>query len=209
MIEEKMFYYELIRKLTEKEINPDNYTFKMDDDSKTSYFWDEDEEDLYYKNNMGKLYIKDEYKFPEIMQKTMLVIKNDKKILTKSEKKVLKELEKLYIELDSDIDACQGCMNNLDTNFEILNVYKDLMSYLSGNSNYVEDNRDRMVEELYQRFKEQKEEEEHNKNILFEHVKSGTDLLLSKNNKDRILWNTIQKVNDILNYLKDKENKEN
>lgn len=139
----------------------------------------------------------------------MFVIKNDKKILTKAEKEVLKELEKLYIELDSDIDACQGCMDNLDTNFEILNVYKDLMSYLSGNSNYTEDNRARMVEELYQRFREQKEEEERNKNILFEHVKSGTDLLLSKNNKDKVLWNTIQKVNDILNYLKDKENKEN
>lgn len=207
MTSEKMYYVELIRKLKEEEINPDNFTFKKCGEDNSTYFYDKEIHDLYYKNNMGKLYLSDEYSPVELFSIVMVVTKNSEKILTEGERLVLKDLEKIYTELDHEIDCCQGCMEGLDDAFEQLNVLSDLMSYVSGNGNYVKENESRMIDELYARFKEQKEEEENRKNVLFEPVKSGMEFLMSENKKDKVVWNLIQKVNDILRYLKENENK--
>lgn len=45
---------------------------------------------------------------------------------------IIEELEDLYMDLNMDIDNCQGCMTNLDSAFKQLELYKELVGYLGG-----------------------------------------------------------------------------
>lgn len=60
---------------------------------------------------------------------------NDKDTIKQNAKReVIKEIEKLYGDLDFELDCCQGCMGDgPDVYLEMLNVYKDLLKYLDEN----------------------------------------------------------------------------
>lgn len=50
----------------------------------------------------------------------------------KAKDEVIKMLEERYMDLDMEIDACQGAMEGLNQAFEELDIYKKLVKYLGG-----------------------------------------------------------------------------
>lgn len=148
MISENMLYLEFIRKIQNNEIKPDQYKIFIGD---TQYFWDSSEGDLYYKNNMGGLYVKDEYIGMNYLTLVITLTKGDKKKLTDGDKKVLHDLEVLYINLDQQLDACQGCIEGLEEKFSILHTYSELMDYISDTPDYFNKNKDRIYNEYFDR----------------------------------------------------------
>lgn len=119
-------------------------------------------------------------------------------------KTVIKYLENQYMDLEMSIDSCQGCMDGLDDAFEELAIYKSILGSLGVDLNN-EETMQRMTDEWFAKMKHLEEAEKAKMNNLFEHTPSSIDLLISKNPKDKLLGDAIVKINNILDYLKEKQ----
>lgn len=118
-------------------------------------------------------------------------------------KKVIKYLENQYMDLEMSIDNCQGCMDGLEDAFEELAIYKTILASLGVDLND-KATMQRITDEWFAKMKHEEEVEKAKMNNFFEHVDSSIDLLISKNPKDKILFDVVHKTNMILNYLKEK-----
>lgn len=79
---------------------------------------------------------------------------------------VLKEIEDMYIELEINLDSCQGCCENVDVLLQKLNVYKEIAEFLGGDiDKYHQDILDRYYEE-YKKREEKEKQEEKDKDII-------------------------------------------
>ena len=65
-------------------------------------------------------------------------------------------IERKYIDLDMEIDCCQGCMSNLNQAFEELKIYSDIVKFLGGN---IEGKRQELVDDWYKRARAREEKE--------------------------------------------------
>lgn len=69
---------------------------------------------------------------------------------------IIKMIERKYIDLDMEIDCCQGCMSNLNQAFEELKIYSDIVKFLGGN---IEGKRQELVDDWYERARAREEKE--------------------------------------------------
>lgn len=119
-------------------------------------------------------------------------------------KTVIKYLENQYIDLEMSIDNCQGCMDGLEDAFEELAIYKSILASLGVDLNNQETKK-RITNEWFTKRKQEDDIEKSKMNELFTHCKVPMDLLISEDSKDKTLFNTIQKINSILDYLKENQ----
>ena len=129
-------YLDLLNKIANKEINPYNYIVVYND---TSYSYN------------GLTFV-DVNKIPLVQRLTQSEsafinltvvlykledISNTKSkednTIRRAKKDIIDELWDMYLSLDWDIDACQGCMNDLDKQFKKVNIYKNLLEFLGIN----------------------------------------------------------------------------
>lgn len=200
-------YLELLNKIKNKEINPYNYYIKKDS--------------IVYKYNGFEFVDKDNItllsKFIQsqnsILYSTITLEKQNKKdknrefenkTIRRAKKDIIEELWDMYLSLKWDIDACQGCMSDLDKQFRKVDIYQGLLEYMGvcvtkdkeekfhkWYSNQVEKSRQKDLEE--KRFEKS----------LFGHIEIPFDIRFNPNNDEttKLLVNTSEKVNDILNHL--------
>lgn len=119
-------------------------------------------------------------------------------------KNVIKYLENQYMDLEMSIDNCQGCMDGLEDAFEELAIYKSILASLGVDLNNKE-TMQRITDEWFAKMKHLEEAEKAKMNNLFEHTPASIDLLISNNPKDKLLGDAIVKINNILDYLKEKQ----
>ena len=208
-------YLHLLNKIANKEINPYNYIVVYND---TSYSYN------------GLTFV-DVNKIPLVQRLTQSEsafinltvvlykledISNTKSkednTIRRAKKDIIDELWDMYLSLDWDIDACQGCMNDLDKQFKKVNIYKNLLEFLGIN---VDKERERKFdkwykEQIYKQNKEQKEKEKLLQPIKYD-WKKLTHIDTFSQGKDiaSCLVDINFKINEIINYLnKEKQNKE-
>ena len=208
-------YLDLLNKIANKEINPYNYIVVYND---TSYSYN------------GLTFV-DVNRIPLVQRLTQSEsafinltvvlykledISNTKSkednTIRRAKKDIIDELWDMYLSLDWDIDACQGCMNDLDKQFKKVNIYKNLLEFLGIN---VDKERERKFdkwykEQIYKQNKEQKEKEKLLQPIKYD-WKKLTHIDTFSQGKDiaSCLVDINFKINEIINYLnKKKQNKE-
>lgn len=208
-------YLDLLNKIANKEINPYNYIVVYND---TSYSYN------------GLTFV-DVNRIPLVQRLTQSEsafinltvvlykledISNTKSkednTIRRAKKDIIDELWDMYLSLDWDIDACQGCMNDLDKQFKKVNIYKNLLEFLGIN---VDKERERKFdkwykEQIYKQNKEQKEKEKLLQPIKYD-WKKLTHIDTFSQGKDiaSCLVDINFKINEIINYLnKEKQNKE-
>ena len=109
-----------------------------------------------------------------------------------------------------NIDACQGCMEDLDKQFKKVNLYQNLLEYMGVN---VKEQRDEKFSKWYhEQIERQNKEDEKKKEFkksIYNPITIPFDILTeSFKNKDneslKLIVDTCQKINDLLKYLKNK-----
>lgn len=208
-------YLDLLNKIANKEINPYNYIVVYND---TSYsynglaFVDVNKRPLVQRLSQSESALINLtvvlYKLEDISNTKS---KEDNTI-RRAKKDIIEELWDMYFSLDWDIDACQGCMNDLDKQFKKVNIYKNLLEFLGVN---VDKERERKFNIWYSaEIKKQNEKEEEKKKLL-QPIKYDwsklTHIDTFSQGKDiaSCLVDINFKINEIINYLnKEKQNKE-
>lgn len=208
-------YLDLLNKIANKEINPYNYIVVYND---TSYSYN------------GLTFV-DVNKIPLVQRLTQSEsafinltvvlykledISNTKSkednTIRRAKKDIIDELWDMYLSLDWDIDACQGCMNDLDKQFKKVNIYKNLLEFLGIN---VDKERERKFDKWYKEQIHKQNEEQKEKEKLLQPIKYDwkklTHIDTFSQGKDiaSCLVDINFKINEIINYLnKEKQNKE-
>lgn len=208
-------YLDLLNKIANKEINPYNYIVVYND---TSYSYN------------GLTFV-DVNKIPLVQRLTQSEsafinltvvlykledISNTKSkednTIRRAKKDIIDELWDMYLSLDWDIDACQGCMNDLNKQFKKVNIYKNLLEFLGIN---VDKERERKFDKWYKEQIHKQNEEQKEKEKLLQPIKYDWEKLTHidtfSQGKDiaNCLVNINFKINEIINYLnKKKQNKE-
>lgn len=208
-------YLDLLNKIAKKEINPYNYIVVYNN---TSYSYN------------GLTFV-DVNKIPLVQRLTQSEsafinltvvlykledISNTKSkednTIRRAKKDIIDELWDMYLSLDWDIDACQGCMNDLDKQFKKVNIYKNLLEFLGIN---VDKERERKFdkwykEQIYKQNEEQKEKEKLLQPIKYDWEKlTHIDTFSQGKDIASCLVDINFKINEIINYLnKEKQNKE-
>ena len=208
-------YLDLLNKIANKEINPYNYIVVYND---TSYSYN------------GLTFV-DVNKIPLVQRLTQSEsafinltvvlykledISNTKSkednTIRRAKKDIIDELWDMYLSLDWDIDACQGCMNDLNKQFKKVNIYKNLLEFLGIN---VDKERERKFDKWYKEQIHKQNEEKKKKEKLLQPIKYDWEKLTHidtfSQGKDiaNCLVNINFKINEIINYLnKKKQNKE-
>lgn len=208
-------YLDLLNKIANKEINPYNYIVVYND---TSYsynglaFVDVNKRPLVQSLSQSESALINLtvvlYKLEDISNTKS---KEDNTI-RRAKKDIIDELWDMYLSLDWDIDACQGCMNDLDKQFKKVNIYKNLLEFLGIN---VDKERERKFDKWYKEQIHKQNEEQKEKEKLLQPIKYDWEKLTHidtfSQGKDiaSCLVDINFKINEIINYLnKEKQNKE-
>lgn len=120
-----------------------------------------------------------------------------------AKKEVITEIEDMYEELYQELDACQGCCDNLDIKFAKLRLYKDIVKFLGRD---IKQDEQQMVYRFYKKAKENKqieEEIENHKNDIISTLSLPLNLFCLENETSESILNLYFKVNDICNFLRD------
>ena len=126
--------------------------------------------------------------------------------MEKYKQDLIKELMLKYIDLDIELDSCQGCTDNLQSKFNELNFYKSQIENLGGNF-------EKLKKEMYSKrynelIKQQKEEErivkEKDKIIkyLTLNLLSKDNLSILDNEMLPIIFDIQGKINEICDILR-------
>ena len=193
-------YFDFLKKIASKELDTKNLNVIDEDDHK----WYFNEEANSFLNDDND-YLSDYYNDIDLVNlKLKIIPKEESTQFSSSEarNKVIKYLENQYMDLDMEIDNCQGCMDGLDEAFEELSIYKDLLSKFGIN---VEKERQRLTDEWFTKRREEERQKESKKKAVFDHVKFNWDLLLSKDPAKEILFDIVLKINQLLDYLRENE----
>lgn len=204
-----MTYYDLMKKISDGTIKPTEslgIIFK-DIDYKPSYKWSNRQKTFL------KIVIDDEDEITSVFEDfndvelatleiEIITIHDTTELVSKLAKaSVLEEIERMYIELDMDIDACQGCTSNLDVKFGKLEALASIIKYLGGD---LDKDGELIRQQIYQEAKEERERKE--KLDLFKHIRySFFDALDTNETFDtkEKLSEIINKLNKLLDYIKE------
>lgn len=193
-------YFDFLKKIASKELDTKDLNVIDEDDHK----WHFNEEANSFLNDDND-YLSDYYNDIDLVNlKLKIIPKEESTQFSSSEarNKVIKYLENQYMDLDMEIDNCQGCMDGLDEAFEELSIYKDLLSKFGIN---VEKERQRLTDEWFTKRREEEKQKESKKKAVFDHIKFNWDLLLSKDPSKETLFDIVLKINQLLDYLQENE----
>ena len=208
-------FIDTIKKIKNKEIDVENSIFL---DNKGNYWVWSDEVGGFETNeehpmfgDTYKEYLTDRYSELELADLTFIIIQSkdnnpNKQIATQE---IINYIEELFIELDMEIDSCQGCMDNLDVALEKLNVYSDIVKFLGGD---IQSHMQELVDNFYKKAaKQEKEKEKQQKardNIIKKLPFPVMDLVGLDKATLNVLWKQNDKINEICEIIIEDKNKE-
>lgn len=202
-------YVVILKRIKNKELNPKDYIFI--DDKHVSWVWNEEcnameslEQDYYFGDCKSSRYLTDDYDDIELIDLYLHLIPREKekdtpKYLAKQE--IINELEQQYMDLNMELDSCQGCMDGVDEALEKLRIYKDLVKYLGGD---IDAHLQELTDEWFKKAKEQEEEDKLEQQRADEVIKKlPLDLIGLVALKNTTIMNTFIKQNDKINEICD------
>lgn len=201
-------YILILKRIKDKEIDPNNYIFI--DNNNVSWVWNTEcnameslEKDYYFGDTKSSRYLTEDYDELELIDLCLLLIPKEKEEDTPkytAKQKVIQELEEQFMDLEMEIDNCQGCMNGLDEAFEILNIYKELVKYLGGD---IDAHKQELVDEWFKKAKLRDEETKKEQKRKDEVIKKLPLDILGLITVDKPIMNTFIKQNDKINEICD------
>lgn len=205
-------YVVILKRIKDKEMNPDDYIFI--DEKHNSWIWNEEiagfecapYDEYYFGDFATKEYITDVYNDLELIDVYLTPIpkkeeKNTPNIL--ATKEVISEIEKMYMDLDMEIDSCQGCMDGIDIAFEKLKIYKDIVKYLGGD---IDAHLQELTDEWWKKANEKSAQEKQDKEKEDAVIKKLPFPILSmvtleNESLRKYLWESNEKINEICDVL--------
>lgn len=148
-------------------------------------------------------YVEDEY---EILKNQVYGIEEDEdededdEDKTEAIQAVIKMLEMKYMDLDMEIDACQGCMEDLDKAFHILQIYQDLIKFLGGD---LEKDKAKITDEWFKQRREEDEAKQREKDKRDSISKDIHLKMLSLAHSDKAVVDALRTVYEKVNYIND------
>lgn len=207
----RITYLDLLNKIKNKEINPYNYhiIYAAEEYSFDGMFFKTSDDKRLISNFLGEYEMINTY-FDLISKNEEEKVKDyqNNKDIRRAKKRIIEELWNSYLEEDWNIQVTQGCTSDLDIKYKKLIVYEKLLAFLGVN---VLEEKDKKSSSWYsEQIKKQKQKEKE-KDKMFERLGYDWDSLILIDTikygdkiKD-ILIDIIWKVNEILNYLEQKE----
>lgn len=207
-------YIQLLNKLENKQINPFNYYLRVNDETYTYNGFE-------FVNNEGVKFISKFVKSEsELINLKVYLYKKDEKMIKNSnyeikklrqaKGEIIKELWDRYLDLDWDISVTQGCIDDLDKQYEKVHIYKRLLEYMGV---CVEKDKNKKFDKWYtEQINKQKETEE-NKNKQLEPLGINWMQLAQYEDTEikpilELYTELAHRLNDVLTYLRNKDNKE-
>lgn len=169
---EEVNLIELIQAIDKKEISSD---IGIEDEKGEHWKWDTEDGNFIQTIQMtgGTNFLSENLNDIELINYKVRVIyyndKNNKDIdYNKALDIIVEEIEDKWIDLEMELDACQGCTENLDVKFKQINIYKNILKFLTNKN--PENKRQEIIDRFYKRRKLEeiklKEEKERKDNIL-------------------------------------------
>lgn len=206
-------YLDLLNKIANKEINPYNYIVVYND---TSYsynglaFVDVNKRPLVQRLSQSESALINLtvvlYKLEDISNTKS---KEDNTI-RRAKKDIIEELWNKYLELDWDISVTQGCIDDLDKQYEKVYIYQRLLEYMGV---CVEKDKNKKFDIWYKEQIEKQEKAEEHKNKQLEPLGINWMQLAQYEDTEikpilKLYTELAHRLNDVLTYLRNKDNKE-
>lgn len=214
----KISYIELLKQIKNNTIDKDNYIF-IDNKSQT-WVWSNDIKGFEHREPNGNFcgddwitYLTDEYDELDLIDLNFTILPKTKvedtpKYIATQE--TINLIEDLYMDLEMEIDNCQGCMNGLDTEFERLHIYKDIVKFLGGD---IDKHKQELTDKWFEKARLRDEKEEKEQKEKDEIIKKLPFPLLDLLNVDEkirnILWKQNDKINEICEIIINDKKKNN
>lgn len=207
---EKIHYYDLLKQIKENKVNKKNLNI-IDNYSK-SWVWSDDICGFEHIDREGGFcgddfvtYLTDEYSELDLVDLCVTIIPQEnieetpKYIATQE---VIDMIETLYMDLDMEIDNCQGCMESLDEAFEKLRIYKNIVKFLGGDiENHIQELTDKWFENAHKRSEKEKQEQEKRDKVIQKLSINVLDFFDLDEPLRNILWKYSDKINEICDIL--------
>lgn len=211
----RITYLDLLNKIDKKVINPYNYFVLYNNEEYNyngMYFETSDRKRLLL-NFIGEgELINTNFDLISKIKETKNIEYQKNKDLRRAKKRIIEELWNSYLEEDWNIQVTQGCTSDLDIKYKKLLVYEKLLAFLGVN---VLKEKEHKFDSWYKDQINKQKEKEQQRNKVFERLPYDWDSLLLIDTikygdkiKD-ILINITFKINDIIQYIEEKEVLEN
>ena len=212
----KISYYDLLKKIKNDEIDP--FSFLYIDNHNGDWFWAADVNDFEhidksygFMDDGYKVFLTDKYDSLELLDLVFQLVPVTKESETpkyKATQSVIDMLETKFMDLNMEIDNCQGCMDGLDEAFAELNIYKELVKFLGGN---IDAHIDELTEKWFKKVEAEnklKKDEQAMKDKVIKVLPFNILSLMNVDDTIRdVLWKQNDKINEICRVLQ--ENKKN
>ena len=206
----KIPYIDILRQIKTGKIDKNNLT--VIDNKGKCWNWSADINGFEHREANGGLcgddwitYLTDEYDEIELPDLLFTIIPTEKieetpKYIATQE--VIDMIETLYMDLDMEIDNCQGCMEGLDEAFEKLRIYKNIVKFLGGDiENHIQELTDKWFENAHKRSEKEKQEQEKRDKVIQKLSINVLDFFDLDEPLRNILWKYSDKINEICDIL--------
>lgn len=211
----KIPYYTLLKMIKNNEIERNGLQFI--DDKYKMWKWDKDIKGFIYVNTDDRYddylkYLTDEYDELELVDLLVTIVPHQKEEDTPkyiATQKVIDMIETMYMDLNMEIDNCQGCMDRLDEAFAELAIYKDIVKFLGGNiENHIQELTNKWFENARKRQEETEKEQARKDKVIEKLPLPLLDLINESEPVRNVLWKQNDKINEICDILIENKLKE-
>lgn len=204
----KIAYFDLLKQIKDKKLDTNGLT--ICDDKNKFWIWSDDingflnRENSYGFNDSGYvIYLTEEYDDLDLVDLLVTILTPEMKENAPefaAKQKIISEIESMYMDLNMEIDNCQGCMEHLDIALEQLNIYKDIVKYLGGDiDSHIKELTEKWFEKVHKE-NEIKEKEKAKRDSVIQKLQFPVTICSVGNVTENIV-NTLFKHHDKINEI--------
>lgn len=209
----KLTYFDLLSGIKNKEISIDD--LKVIDNNEKVWEWDTEingfsaRENGYGMCDNYCVFLTEHYDDIDLVDLLFTILPAEQPKETPkyiAAQKIINFIEEKYIDLEMELDNCQGCCDNIDVHLEELKWYDEIVKFLGGN---IEGHKQELIDNWYAKTKAQNEKEKQEKDEKDKVIERLPfpimDLLIMENEALRnYLWKENDKINEICEILRNK-----